>query len=75
MSVDNPRNIEKCVDYVLKSLKMQGKDRQEIYKVDYDMIRAVAFNCATMYSNLGKFVNIKSNAEHDYYIVFEELKK
>ena len=67
MIVNDAIKIEKCMKIFTDKNKYRGNS--EIYKIDFDMLKQVVFDCAELHA---KFNNIKKDL--DTYIIFDESK-
>jgi phage anti-repressor protein len=68
MIVDNPKNVENCVKIFIDKYKF--KNKQELYKIDYDILKSVIFDCAEITKNIND--KIKNKNDYDTYIVYDE---
>ena len=46
MIVDDPKKVENCTKIFIEKYKF--KNKQELYKIDYDILKSVVFDCANM---------------------------
>ena len=47
MIVDNPSQVENCVKVFVDKFKF--KNKQELYKIDYNILKSIVFDCADMF--------------------------
>lgn len=72
MIVDDPHLIEKCTRDILKKYNTNiVKDRQEIYKINIDIIKSAVFDCVGIYK---KYSTMFDDEAHDAYIVFDDVQ-
>ena len=74
MIVDNPKQVEKCINVFLK--KKNYKNKKELYKVDIDMLKTIILGCSELnakYSNIIKNSDI-NNEDHDAYIIYDDVE-
>lgn len=68
MLVHDPKIIENCIKSFLE--KFEYKKNREIYKIDIDMIKKIAFKCSGINNELNKLIITQ---EDKYaYVVFED---
>lgn len=46
MIIDNPSQVENCVKVFVDKFKF--KNKQELYKIDYNILKSIVFDCADM---------------------------
>jgi hypothetical protein len=68
MLVDDPAVVEKCVKTFLK--EDHFKDGREIFKVDINIIKKLAFDCMQLSSEIHEKINLYKNK--DAYVVFDD---
>jgi hypothetical protein len=68
MLVDNPDVVERCMKTFLEQVRF--KDGHEIYKVDIDIIKKLAFECMELSSDIHEKINLYKNK--DAYVVFDD---
>lgn len=71
MVVNDPHIVEKCIKLFTKN--KQYKVGKELYKVDYDVLKSFAFDCAVMDQKAANKV-LKGSKKYDAYIVYDESK-
>lgn len=69
MIVKDSKKIEKCVKLVGNNKKY--KIGKELYKMDFDSLKAITVECAILHDNF--FDNIERN-KYDSYIIYDESK-
>jgi hypothetical protein len=73
MIIKDPKVIERCTNIFLK--KYNYKNKKELYKIDFDVLKKIVFGCAEIQKGLedklksGKF----NEDDHDAYIVYNDV--
>ena len=70
MLVNDPKQVEKCVKIFAKTYKFRGN--QELYKINFDMLKSIVFDCAKLTKDITKKIN--DSEKYDTYIVFDDSK-
>jgi len=68
MIVDDPKKVEKCTKVFIKKFKF--KNKQELYKIDHDLLKQFVFSCADMTQSLHDKFNEYRN-KYDTYVVYD----
>ena len=68
MLIDDPKKVEDCTKVFTNKYKFRGN--QEIYKIDFDSLKSIIFNCALMTKQFNN-IELKNNS-FDSYIVYNE---
>ena len=71
MIVDNPKQVENCTKIFIDKFKF--KNKQELYKIDFDILKEIVFSCADMSNNLNNEINNKN--KYDTYVVYDEFEE
>jgi hypothetical protein len=72
MIIDDPKKVENCTKVFIEKFKF--KNKQELYKIDYDLLKQLVFSCADMTQLLhNKFNKHKNN--YDTYVVYDEFEE
>ena len=69
MLVDDPKIIENCMKNFLE--KFEYKKGHEIYKIDINIIKKIAFDCSGMNNELNQL--ILENDNKYAYVVFDDI--
>lgn len=69
--VDDPIRVESCTKALIE--KYQFKNKQELYKIDYDVLKLAIFDCADMIKSLDE--KMKNNQNYDTYVVYDEFEE
>lgn len=72
MIVDNPKKVENCVRVFAEKFKF--KNKQELYKIDHDLLKQLAFSCADMTRTLHEKITKHEN-KYDTYVVYDEFEE
>lgn len=70
MIVDDPKRVESCTKVFIDKYKF--KNKQELYKIDFDILKSVIFNCADMVKTLDDKMKEK---KYDTYVVYDEYEE
>lgn len=70
MVVDDPKRVESCTKVFIDKHKF--KNKQELYKIDFDIFKSVIFNCADMVKTLDD--KMKNN-DYDTYVIYDEYEE
>ena len=68
MIVDDPIRVENCIKSLTSEFKFRNK--QELYKIDFDVMKSVVFECANMSKSLDD--KILDREKYDTYIMYDE---
>jgi phage anti-repressor protein len=68
MLIDDPKKVEDCTKVFTKKNIVRGK--QELYKIDFDTLKSIIFNCAFLTKQFNEIISI--NKDFDSYIVYDE---
>jgi phage anti-repressor protein len=71
MIVDNPIRVELCVKSLID--KYQFKNKQELYKIDYDVLKSAIFDCADLIKSLDE--KVENSEKYDTYVVYDEFEE
>jgi hypothetical protein len=71
MIVDNPIKVEQCTKIFIDEYKF--KNKQELYKIDYDLLKNIVFDCADLNKSIHE--QIKDNEKYDTYVVYDEYEE
>ena len=71
MIVDDPKKVENCTKIFIEKYKF--KNKQELYKIDYDILKNIVFDCANMTKNFDD--KIKNKNDYDTYVVYDEYEE
>lgn len=71
MIVDDLKQVENCTKIFIKKYKF--KNNQELYKIDYDILKKVVFDCADMTKTFHE--KIKESNKYDTYVVYDEYEE
>ena len=70
--VNDPKQVEKCVKILIDKHKF--KNKQELYKINYDILKSITFECANMFQSIEN--KIKNNKDiYDTYVVYDEYEE
>ena len=69
--VDDPKKVEKCTKILIEKFKF--KNKQELYKIDYDLLKSYIFSCANLVKSVDE--KIINNNIYDTYIVYDEFEE
>lgn len=69
MLIDDPKKVEDCMKSVTKEYQLKERGKQELYKVDFDVLKGVIFGCAELTK---KVKDMMTNKDLDTYVVFED---
>jgi hypothetical protein len=69
MLVDDPKKVEKCTKMMIDKTKIRGN--QELYKIDFDILKKVMMGCAELSQVIEKYEDRKKLNVH---IVFDDTK-
>jgi hypothetical protein len=70
MLVDDPKIVENCMKSFLE--KFEYKKNHEIYKIDIDIIKKIAFDCSGVNNDLNQLMLEKDNKYA--YVIFDETQ-
>ena len=71
MLIDDPKKIEDCTKVFTSKNIVRGK--QELYKIDFDILKKIIFECAIMTKQFNEVTTLmKNNNMFDSYIVYDE---
>ena len=70
MIVDDPIKVESCAKLFTTEFKYKG--RQELYKIDIDLLKETIFKCAEIHKNIIDKIQNDDNIES--YVVFDDSK-
>jgi phage anti-repressor protein len=68
MIVKDDKVVENCVKLFAKNNKY--KDNKELYKIDFDTLKKITFDCAELNKNLNDYTDDEKN--FDTYIVYDD---
>jgi hypothetical protein len=71
MIVDDPKQVENCTKIFIDKFKF--KNKQELYKIDYNILKKIVFSCADMSNEFNN--EIDNNNKYDTYIVYDEFEE
>jgi len=69
--VNDPKKVEKCTKIFIDDYKF--KNKQELYKIDHDLLKSIVFDCANMNKTIEE--KIKESDKYDSYIVYDEFEE
>jgi phage anti-repressor protein len=70
MLIDEPKKVEDCTKVFTAKNIVRGK--QELYKIDFDTLKSIIFNCAFLSKQFNKIIYTNENNTLDSYIVYDE---
>jgi phage anti-repressor protein len=73
LMVDDDKEIEKCAK--IFSEKYKFKNNQELYKIDYDILKSIVFKCAEINKKSMEFIDNNIINENDYYVVYDDFEE
>lgn len=68
VKIKDPKEVENCVEKLLKSNKLKGKEDQEIYKVDFKTAYGAIVSCSCISIGSETIEKLKNNT--DCYVIF-----
>ena len=71
MIVDDPIRVESCTKSLIE--KYQFKNKQELYKIDYDVLKSAIFDCADLVKSLDE--KVENSKKYDTYVVYDEFEE
>ena len=71
MIVDDPKKVENCTKVFINKYKF--KNKQELYKIDYDILKSLVFDCANLAQSIDDKIINKN--EYDTYVVYDEFEE
>ena len=71
MIVDDPIRVESCTKSLIE--KYQFKNKQELYKIDYDVLKSAIFDCADLIKSLDE--KVENSKKYDTYVVYDEFEE
>ena len=71
MIVDDPIRVESCTKSLIE--KYQFKNKQELYKIDYDVLKSTIFDCADLIKSLDE--KVENSKKYDTYVVYDEFEE
>ena len=74
MIVDNPKQVEKCINIFLK--KANYKNKKELYKIYVDKLKVIILVCAEINANLSEVIKNSdfNDKDHDAYIIYDDVE-
>lgn len=66
--IDDPKKVEKCTKTFVN--KYKSKNKQELYKINHDILKSVVFNCADLKKSFDD--RIMNKDKYDAYVVYDE---
>lgn len=70
LMVDDDKEIEKCTKIFVDKYKF--KNNQELYKIDFDILKSIVFKCAEINKKSIEFIDNIKSTESDYYVLYDE---
>jgi phage anti-repressor protein len=71
MLIDDPKKVEDCTK--IFTTKNIVREKQELYKIDFDTLKSIIFNCAFLTKQFNDVISTKTNNNSiDSYIVYDE---
>jgi hypothetical protein len=58
--------------YIVLTSKNIIRGKQELYKIDFDTLKSIIFNCAFLTKQFNKIISTNKNNTLDSYIVYDE---
>lgn len=71
MLTQDSKHVEKCTKLIIKKYKTKRGD-QELYKINFDVLKEIIFGCAKMKEMLNEYESNKS--KYDMHVVFDDSK-
>jgi phage anti-repressor protein len=71
MLIEDAKKVEDCIKVFVNKYKFRGK--QELYKIDLDILKNVIFDCAILNEKFNEM--IKNNNDLDSYIIYNEAEE
>lgn len=72
MLVHDPRHVEECTKLIAK--KHVYKEGKELYKIDFDMLKEIIFECAILQKKINIGNKKNKDSKYDAYIVYDNAK-
>ena len=69
--VNDPKKVEQCTKMFIEKYKF--KNKQELYKIDHDILKSIAFDCAELNKSITE--KMKNYNKYDTYVVYDEFEE